>query len=96
MLITSNQVETVVQAIYRTEGSSHTTHPYGIMQTYKHTTPHDACWNTIDHFIRRHKIVKIDKAFIYLLADQYCPPQDDPIGNKNWKYNMVMILNLQQ
>jgi hypothetical protein len=28
------------------------------------------------------------KAFIDSLADRYCPPSCDPVGNRNWKKNV--------
>jgi len=28
------------------------------------------------------------KAFIESLADRYCPPSCDPVGNRNWKKNV--------
>ena len=37
IMITPDQV---VDAIYITEGGTHTKHPYGILTHYKHTTPH--------------------------------------------------------
>jgi len=87
--------EQVVQAIYQTEGGSHTKHPYGVLTTYKHTTPHDACLHTVEHALRGYTLHAVDRKFIYLLADKYCPPSADKQGNKNWKVNMVRILNIK-
>ena len=86
--------EQVVQAIYQTEGGSHTKHPYGVLTHYKHTTPHDACLNTVNHALRDYKLHSVDKTFIYFLADRYCPTSTDSVGNRNWKVNMVRILHL--
>ena len=86
--------EQVVQAIYQTEGGSHTKHPYGILQTFKHTSPHDAALNTVKHALKDYKLHNVDRAFIYFLADRYCPPSTDSVGNRNWKVNMVRILHL--
>lgn len=93
-MISSNQCETVVQAIYRIEGSFKTKFPYGIKTKFKHTTPHDACFNTVMHVSRTYKVTTIDRYFITVLAAQYCPPQDDPVGNRNWKHNAIKILHL--
>ena len=87
--------EQVVAAIYRVEGGTNTSHPYGVMTHYKHTSPHDACLNTVNHALRDYKCVAVDRAFIYYLADRYCPPSVDKVGNKNWKNNMVRILNIK-
>jgi hypothetical protein len=92
-MLTSNQCEQVVAAIYRTEGGEKTKHPYGVLTHYQHTTPHDACFNTVMHAAKDWRVVKVDRAFVYMLADRYCPPSCDPTGNKNWKVNMVRILN---
>ena len=88
------EAEQVASAIYRVEGYDKTKHPYGIMTHYVHTTPRQACINTIQHVARDYNVSHIDRHFIYVLADVYCPLSDDPIGNKNWKHNMVAILHL--
>jgi hypothetical protein len=87
-------IDQLANAIYRTEGSANTRWPYGIKQHYNHTTPRQACVNTIIHAEHDWHIVKIDRHFIYLLADRYCPPSVDKQGNLNWKHNMVAILHL--
>lgn len=30
--------------------------------------------------------------FINYMADRYCPPSIDPVGNINWKRNMILLL----
>ena len=86
--------EQVVAAIYITEGGTNTSHPYGIMAHYKHTSPHDACLNTVNHALRDYKCVAVDRAFITFLCNRYCPEATDPVGHKNWEVNMVKILHL--
>lgn len=88
--------EILANAIYITEGSAHTHFPYGIKHHYIHTTPRQACINTIKTVERQYKIHSVDRMFIYVLADRYCPVKDDPIGNHNWKVNMVRILNIKK
>ena len=85
-------LDQVVTAIYRVENS--TTHPYGIMTHYVHTSPKQACMNTVLHAARDYHMVNVDKKFIYYLANRYCPPSTDKQGNLNWKANMVQILHL--
>lgn len=87
-------IDQVADAIYRVEGGTNTSHPYGIMQHYKVTTPRQACINTINHALKDYKFHHVDKNFIYFLADRYCPPSADKQGNVNWKINMVRILHL--
>lgn len=93
-MLTLTDANIIASAIYRTEGSDKTIWPYGIKHHYLHTTPKQACINTIEHVSRDYNTVKIDKYFIYILADIYCPIKDDAVGNKNWKTNMVRILHL--
>lgn len=80
----------LADSIYRAEGGSHTAHPYGIMKTYRHTTPRQACLNTI------HTNIKAWNGrgdFIDFMADKYCPYSADPIGNTNWKRNVRYFMN---
>ena len=88
----------IVDAIWRVEGGEHTRHTYGIMQKYEHTTPRQACLNTVIHaskdFQRKYHYFAIDRCFVTFLANRYCPESADPIGNKNWKVNMIKILHL--
>ena len=93
MLLT---ITNIVDAIYRVEGGTNTSHPYGILSHYNHTSPRQACFNTVKHAMYDYKVHNIDRAFIYFLADRYCPPSADKQGNLNWKVNMVRILNITQ
>lgn len=93
-MLTLDQASIVADAIYQTEGRSHTKWLYGIKTLYKYTTPHQACINTIEHVSNKYNIVKVDRYFITMLADIYCPLSTDPVGNKNWKHNMVRILHI--
>lgn len=42
-------VNVLADAIYLAEGGAHTSHPYGILTHYQHTTARQACINTINH-----------------------------------------------
>ena len=84
---TNNQI---ANAIYKAENSK--AHPYGILTHYKHTTPRQACINTIEH-ARRDWNGKGD--FIEFLGNRYCPigAKNDPKGlNKNWVKNVKYFL----
>ena len=79
-------VNRLANAIYKAENSK--THPYGILTHYKHTTPRQACINTINHALRDWN-GKDD--FIVFLGSRYCPisAKNDPTGlNKNWVKNV--------
>ncbi len=81
----------IANAIFKAENSK--THPYGILTHYKHTTPRQACLNTIAH-AKRDWNGKGD--FIVFLGNRYCPvgASNDPKGlNKNWVKNVRYFLN---
>ena len=84
--------EQIANAIYKAEGGAKTRHPYGILAHYKHTTPRQACLNTIAH-ARRDWNGKGD--FLLFLQRRYCPigASNDPKGlNKNWLKNVKYYL----
>lgn len=84
----------IADAIYIAEGGANTAHPYGILKHYKHTTPRQACINTINHAARDYNGV-MDDSFIVFLGNRYCPvgASNDPTGlNKNWISNVTSIL----
>ncbi len=79
-------VNKLADAIYKAENSK--THPYGILTHYEHTTPRQACVNTINHALRDWD----GKGnFIEFLGSRYCPigAKNDPTGlNKYWVKNV--------
>ena len=82
-------INALANAIYRAENSK--THPYGILAHYKHTTPRQACINTIKNAIRRYEKTNKRSDFITFLSLTYCPigAMNDPRGlNKNWVKNV--------
>lgn len=84
-------VNRLADAIYKAEGGANTRHPYGILTKYKHTTPRQACINTIRHAARDWDG---QGSFIAFLGSRYCPvgASNDPQGlNKNWVRNVTQI-----
>ncbi len=82
----------IVNAIYLAEGGSKTSHPYGILAHYRHTTPRQACFNTVRH-ARKDWNGKGD--FILFLQKRYAPLNvaNDPTGlNRNWYKNVMYFL----
>ena len=78
----------LADAIYKAEGGCKASHPYGILTHYKHTTPRQACINTILH-ARKDWNDKDD--FIEFLGSRYCPvgAKNDPKGlNRFWIKNV--------
>ena len=81
-------VNRLADAIYIAEGGAKTSHPYGILAHYKHTTPRQACINSIKHALRDWNG---QGDFIAFLGSRYCPigAKNDPTGlNVNWVKNV--------
>jgi len=70
-------VEVIASAIWQAEGGNRTSHPYGILSHYHHTTAHQACINTIRHRLRQWNR---RGDFIVFLGETYSPPRINP----NW------------
>lgn len=84
-------VEKLADAIYKAEGGSKTSHPYGILKHYKTTTPRQACINTIKHAMRDYK----SGDFISFLGSRYCPVgcSNDVGTNQYWIKNVKYFYN---
>lgn len=88
--------ELLANAIYTAEGGKATSHPYGILARYRHTTPRQACINTCKHKYRDWASNSKGKPYLEYLRDAYCPigASNDPKGlNKNWLKNVKRGLN---
>ena len=95
-------VERLANAIYKAENSK--THPYGIMTKYKHTTPRQACINTINRAYRDWKGLKASQkghkqGFIAFLGARYCPTDGNSLRpaeralNRFWVPNVSKLYN---
>ena len=91
--ISPSDFEYLADAIFKAEGI-HSRHPYGILKKYKHTTPRQACLNTISHAYQDWSKTR-HKPFLEYLANRYAPigSSNDTSGlNKNWLPNVETIL----
>jgi hypothetical protein len=89
--LSTNQINKIVDVIYKIEGGAKTKYPYGIMSV-KTSNPRRVCFNTVsNNYIRWQKAGKTNE-FLMFLSEKYCPPSVDPIGNKNWKNNIKFYL----
>jgi len=89
----------IADAIYLAEGGAKTNHPYGILAHYKHTTPRQACINTIKSARIRFAKQSKETDFVYFLSLTYCPigAKNDPTGlNKNWIKNVRYFLGRER
>jgi hypothetical protein len=86
----------IANAIYWAEGGKATSHPYGILAHYEHTTPRQAAINTIKHARRDFKGENwLGLDFIEFLGNRYCPvgADNDPTNlNVNWVKNVKSLL----
>ena len=85
---TDNQL---ANAIFKAENSK--SHPYGILAHYEHTSPRQACLNTIHHWF---KVWDGKGDFVAFLGSHYAPLncENDPNGlNVNWIRNVHYFLN---
>ena len=92
-------IEKLADAIYLAEGGAKTRHPYGILAHYKHTTPRQACINTIKSNIKRWESSGSKEDFIVFMSKTYCPigALNDPMGlNKNWVKNVKYYYNKKE
>lgn len=70
-------------------------YPYGIKSIHvvNALQARKICKNTVGHAWNDFEGSKADlRAFVGFLADRYCPISADPIGNRNWKHNMIALM----
>lgn len=80
-------VAMIVAAIYHIEGGANTRYPYGI-KSVKTDNPKAVCVRTVENNLHRWHQAGKPGHFLDFLADRYCPPRYDPVGNKRWKRNI--------
>ena len=87
----------LADAIYKAEGGKNTRHAYGILAKYKHTTPRQACINTIRHKYSDWVKQGSKGDFIAYLGSKYAPINSDTDNgtNKFWVKNVRYFLLTQ-
>lgn len=82
----------VADAIYRIEGGARTRWPYGI-KCHRHTlgVARRMCITTVSNSYASWLVRGQSGDFLHHLADRYCPPSVDPVGNRNWKRNIFSL-----
>jgi len=84
----------IANAIYRLEGGARAKAPYGIL-SMKVSSPAMArriCMTTIRNSRARWLKAGRPGDELDYLADRYCPPSADPVGNKRWKVNIHKLV----
>ena len=84
------EVNRLADCIYRAEGGRKARAPYGILsvKVANEAAARRVCINTIRNNWRRWEAAGRHGLYVNFLADKYCPPSVDPVGNKNWKKNV--------
>jgi len=80
----------IANAIYRIEGGARAKAPYGILslKVSSKAMARRICLNTIRNNRARWIAAGRPGSYLDFLADRYCPPSVDPVGNRNWKRNV--------
>ena len=84
----------ICSAIFKLEGGAKAKAPYGIL-SIKVSSPAQArriCLNTIRNSRTRWLNAGRPGDELDFLADRYCPPSVDPIGNLRWKVNIHKMI----
>ena len=81
----------MADAIYKAEG---TRHPYGVLSV-KVKDAQEArvvCLNSITNNWKRWNKAGRTNEFVDFMANRWCPVSADPVGNKNWKRNVKILM----
>jgi hypothetical protein len=80
----------ICSAIYRLEGGPKAKAPYGILSVKVRDKAHarQVCMATIRNSRTRWLKAGRPGDELDYLADRYCPPSADLVGNRNWKRNI--------
>lgn len=83
--------EKIADAIYVIEGGKKTKYPYGIKSINTHGNVAKArriCINTVNNNYQRWLKSEQTLDFLDFLANRYCPPAADAVGNQRWRINI--------
>ena len=93
-------VNKMADAIYKAEGGEKAKSPYGVLSIkLKGKTPdakkaeaRQITINSIRNNWKRWQSTDKKQEFVDFMADRWCPPSADPVGNRNWKNNVKRLL----
>jgi hypothetical protein len=92
--LTPAEINRAVDAIWRIEGGAATRYPYGIRSITTTNAAHarKICYNTVRNTWRRYEAAGKPGEWADYLANRFCPPAADKVGNANWKRNFKRIM----
>jgi len=84
-------------AIYRIEGAGRAKVPFGILSVPVRSFDHarSLCEATVARQWVRWSQAGRRECYLVSLANRYCPPSHDPVGNRNWLRNICNALAMQ-
>lgn len=85
--------DAIANAIRSAEGKTFGVYRYGIRTASGEADGRRRCLATIRANRTRWATAGAHGEFIDFLADRYCPPSVDPVGNSNWKKNVRYFLS---
>ena len=93
LALSEKDASALADVIYRVEGGDRARVPYGILGVKVRSRAHarEICLRTIWHAWRDCPEPKSRERFIRFLGNRYCPPSADPVGNRNWIRNVILI-----
>ena len=94
----TNTVASIVAAIFLVEGGTGASVAYGI-KSVKVSSKEQArkvCERTVVNSIKAWEKNGKNGCALIFLADRYCPAKTDPVGNRNWKRNIKILLHHKQ
>lgn len=88
-------VEKMAEAIYKSEGGDKAKSPYGVLSIKVRDKEHakQIVFNSIRNNWKRWHQAGKPNDFVSFMADRWCPPSADPVGNRNWKKNVKYFLD---
>lgn len=92
--MTDARANHIADAIKKVENSKK--YPYGIKSINTNGDEVKArriCINTVKNNYIRWQNAGSKGDYLDFLADRYCPPSADPVGNKNWKKNIHKLVD---
>jgi hypothetical protein len=84
----------IADAIYKLEGGSKARAPYGVLSVKVRDAQHarQVCLTTIRNSRARWLAAGRPGDELDYLADRYCPPSADKVGNARWKRNIHKLV----
>lgn len=92
--LTLTEQNRIADVIYRIEGGDKAKAPYGVLsvKTKNKAEARKICLASIRNNWNRFLAQTNETNYFYLFADRWCPKSADPVGNANWRKNVVQIL----